>query len=136
MTLGSFPASWKMVPILECESASEFLYSSHTRRKKTDLQFQMMTIYYTIESPRNRDYWRYPQFKHTVKPQDDIVGYYALKQDFKYVVLRNDFTLTLENKSLRIEQCSLAPILSGAIGKSNKTGHGSPTSENVQLYQR
>ena len=30
----------------------------------------MMTIYYTIESPRNRDYWRYPQFKHTVKPQD------------------------------------------------------------------
>ena len=58
----------------------------------------MMTIYYTIESPRNRDYWRYPQFKHTVKPQDNIVGYYALKQDFKYVVLRNDFTLTFENK--------------------------------------
>ena len=69
------------------------IFSSHTRRKKTDLQFQMMTIYYTIESPRNRDYWRYPQFKHTVKPQDDIVGYYALKQDFKYVVLRNDFDL-------------------------------------------
>jgi len=64
------------------------LTSSHTRRKKTDLQFQMMTIYYTIESPRNRDYWKYPQFKHIVKPQDEIVGYYALKQDFKYVVLR------------------------------------------------
>ena len=71
-------------------------FSSHTRRKKTDLQFQIMTIYYTIESPRNRDYWKYPQFKHIVKPQDDIVGYYALKQDFKYVVLRNDFKPTLK----------------------------------------
>ena len=66
----------------------------------------MMTIYYTIESPRNRDYWRYPQFKHTVKPQDDIVGYYALKQDFKYVVLRKDFTLTFGNKRLRTELTS------------------------------
>ena len=70
----------------------------------------MMTIYYTIESPRNRDYWKYPQCKHTVKPQDDIVGYYALKQDFKYVVLRNDFTPTRFKTALK----SLACVLSSA----------------------
>ena len=96
MTLGNLPASWKVIPILEYKSTPNLEFSSHTRRKKTDLQFQMMTIYYTIESPRNRDYWKYPQFKHIVKPQDDIVGYYALKQDFKYVVLRNDFKPTLK----------------------------------------
>ena len=113
-----------------------YFLSSHTRRKKTDLQFQIMNIYYTKESPRNKDYDKYPYFKHVIKPQDDIVGYYALKQDFKYVVLRNDSTFALENKRLIIEQCSLAPILWSAIGKSNKAGDGSSTSENVQLYQR
>ena len=48
-----------------------------------------MNIYYTKESPRNKEYDKYPYFRHVIKPQDDIVGYYALKQDFKYVVLRN-----------------------------------------------
>ena len=66
-------------------------FSSHTRRKKTDLQFQMMNIYYTMESPRNKEYDKYPYFKHVIKPQDEIVGYYALKKDYKYVVLRNIF---------------------------------------------
>ena len=66
----------------------DMIFSSHTRRKKTDLQFQITNIYYTKESPRNKEYDKYPYFKHVVKPQDDIVGYYALKQDFKYVVLR------------------------------------------------
>ena len=63
-------------------------FSSHTRRKKTDLQFQIMNIYYTKESPRNKEYDKYPYFKHVVKPQDKLVGYYAMKQDWKYVVLR------------------------------------------------
>ena len=66
-------------------------FSSHTRRKKTDLQFQMMNIYYTMESPRNNEYDKYPYFKHVIKPQDEIVGYYALKKDYKYVVLRKFF---------------------------------------------
>lgn len=99
-------------------NSPNFLFSSHTRRKKTDLQFQMMTIYYTIESPRNRDYWKYPQFKHTVKPQDDIVGYYALKQDFKYVVLRNDFTPTLQSCHQTVERCSLAPQISNQLSRA------------------
>lgn len=73
---------WEDFP-LEAE-----LTSSHTRRKKTDLQFQIMFIYYTKESPRNKDYEKYPYFKHVIKPQDKLVGYYAMKQDWKYVVLR------------------------------------------------
>ena len=64
------------------------IFSSHTRRKKTDLQFQITNIYYTKESPRNKEYDKYPYFKHVVKSQDDIVGYYALKNNFKYVVRR------------------------------------------------
>ena len=47
-----------------------------------------MNIYYTKESPRNKEYDKYPYFKHVIKPQDAIVGYYAMKQDWKYVVLR------------------------------------------------
>ena len=68
-----------------------YFFSSHTRRKKTDLQFQMMNIYYTIESPRNKELDKYPYFKHVIKPQDEIVGYYALKKDYKYIVLRKIF---------------------------------------------
>ena len=64
-----------------------------------------MNIYYTKESPRNKEYDKYPYFKHVIKPQDKLVGYYALKQDWKYVVLRKVYTceiginsiLTLEN---------------------------------------
>ena len=44
-----------------------------------------------MESPRNKEYDKYPYFKHVIKPQDEIVGYYALKKDYKYVVLRNIF---------------------------------------------
>ena len=98
-----------------------------------------MTIYYTIESPRNRDYWKYPQFKHTVKPQDDIVGYYALKQDFKYVVLRNDFNaskLAPDSWTMLFRATNILPTLSGAIVKSNKAGDGSSITKDVQLYQR
>ena len=51
----------------------------------------MMNIYYTIESPRNEELDKYPYFKHVIKPQDEIVGYYALKKDYKYIVLRKFF---------------------------------------------
>ena len=71
----------------------EIIFSSHTRRKKTDLQFQIMNIYYTKESPRNKEYDKYPYFKHVVKPQDKLVGYYAMKQDWKYVVLRKVYII-------------------------------------------
>ena len=81
---------------------SQFIFSSHTRRKKTDLQFQITNIYYTKESPRNKEYDKYPYFKHVVKPQDDIVGYYALKQDFKYVVLRKAYHSVSDGSCERI----------------------------------
>ena len=61
------------------------------------MQFQITNIYYTKESPRNKEYDKYPYFKHVVKPQDDIVGYYALKQDFKYVVLRKVYHRLVKN---------------------------------------
>ena len=47
-----------------------------------------MNIYYHKESPRNKEYDKYPYFKHVIKPQDALVGYYAMKLDWKYVVLR------------------------------------------------
>lgn len=68
--------------------------SSHTRRKKTDLQFQILNIYYTKESPRNKDYDKFPYFKHVIagedtpKSQDELVGYYALKKNWRTVVKR------------------------------------------------
>ena len=74
------------------------IFSSHTRRKKTDLQFQILNIYYTKESPRNKEYDKYPYFKHvvagegTLKSQDELVGYYALKTSWRKVVHRKVYT--------------------------------------------
>ena len=70
------------------------IFSSHTRRKKTDLQFQITNIYYTKESPRNKEYDKYPYFKHVVKPQDDIVGYYPLDK-ISNISCKGKFTIGL-----------------------------------------
>merc|ERR1712131_306966 len=75
--------------------------SSHTRRKKTDIQFQIMNIYYHKESPRNKEYDKYPYFKHVIKPQDALVGYYAMKLDWKYVVLR----LVMARQNRKVFNC-------------------------------
>ena len=57
-----------------------------------------MNIYYTKESPRNKEYDKYSYFKHVVKPQDKLVGYYAMKQDWKYVVLRKVYRPRIATK--------------------------------------
>ena len=84
----------------------------------------MMNIYYTIESPRNKELDKYPYFKHVIKPQDEIVGYYALKKDYKYIVLRKFFDtaipLVMKNG-----------IVESTINKSIKTCNGKTTSKTV-----
>ena len=42
-------------------------FSSHQTRKKTDLQYEMLFNYYTVESPRN--------YSHVIMDQEPVVEY-------------------------------------------------------------
>ena len=50
-------------------------FSSHQTRKKTDLQYEMLFNYYTVESPRN--------YRHVIMDEEPFVEY-----------VRNDFILS------------------------------------------
>ena len=52
-------------------------------RLKTDLQFEMMFIYFTLQSPRN--------YSATVMKEAPVVGYYGLGNKYK------ENALTLQN---------------------------------------
>ena len=56
--------------------------SSHRLRSKTDLQYYILFIYYTIESPNNRNIDK-PYYKHVIREQEPVVGYYAMGRKYK-----------------------------------------------------
>ena len=49
-------------------------FSSHQTRKKTDLQYEMLFNYYTVESPRN--------YSHVIMDQEPVVEY--IRNGFSY----------------------------------------------------
>lgn len=69
------------------------LTSSHRVRLKTDLQFEMMFIYYSLESPRN--------YNVTTMNEEPVVGYYGIENKYK------ENALTLQNcrKALKKFNC-------------------------------
>jgi len=51
------------------------LTSSHQTRKKTDLQYEMLFNYYTVESPRN--------YSHVIMDQEPVVEYISLYDNYR-----------------------------------------------------
>ena len=58
------------------------IFSSHHLRAKTDLQYYILFIYYTIESPNNRNADK-PYYKHIIREQEPVVGYYSMGKKYK-----------------------------------------------------
>lgn len=90
-----FPLETNLTRFVFCHhlAQSRISFSSHRVRLKTDLQFEMMFIYYSLESPRN--------YNVTTMKEAPVVGYYGLGNKYK------ENALTLQNcrKSLKKFNC-------------------------------